>query len=76
MPQKRFSLEAQPNRLPQPPVPQSLMTGFVLCPLAQLPPMSTQQLMLQQMLYHQAFQEAQAVCRPSILERDLLAVWN
>jgi hypothetical protein len=27
-------------------------------------------------LYEWAFNEAQAVARPSILERDLLGVWN
>jgi hypothetical protein len=34
-----------------------------------------QWLMLQQ-LYQAAFAQAQAVARPSLLERDLLAVWN
>jgi hypothetical protein len=30
----------------------------------------------QQQIYQMAYQEAQAVARPSILERDLLGVWN
>jgi hypothetical protein len=38
--------------------------------------MSAQQSMCQQMIYRRAFEQAQAVARPSLLERDLLAVWN
>jgi hypothetical protein len=30
----------------------------------------------QQQIYRLAFEQAQAVVRPSILERDLLGVWN
>ncbi len=30
----------------------------------------------QQRLYQIAYQEAQAVVRPSLLERDLMGVWN
>jgi hypothetical protein len=29
-----------------------------------------------QQVYQMAFQQAQAVVRPSLLERDLLGVWN
>jgi hypothetical protein len=43
--------------------------SFLAYPVAALNP-------VQQWLYQKAFEEAQAVARPSILERDLLGVWN
>src|SRR5262245_4171243 len=52
---KRFTLEAEAIRMPQPYPQQSVMTGFVLCPLSMMPGMSIEQLMLQQMLYQRAF---------------------
>ena len=69
MSRARFRLPAPP---PTPPSPD----GFVLCPLACLPTMTPQQLAWQQALYQWAFEQAQAVVRPSLPERDLLAVWN
>ena len=45
--------------------------AFLLCPVMGLP---CQQ--WQQDVYAWAFAQAQAVVRPSILERDLLGVWN
>jgi hypothetical protein len=50
--------------------------SFVLCALGAFPGMAWQQWMCQQWLYMRAFEEAQAVVRPSLPERDLLAVWN
>jgi hypothetical protein len=41
-----------------------------------LPALTPEQWLWQQALYQWAFREAQAVVRPSLLERDLLAVWN
>jgi hypothetical protein len=64
--------EPEPILLPQPPVPVNA-GGFVLVPV---PLMSVQQWTFQQWLYQRAFEMAQAVARPSILERDLLGVWN
>jgi hypothetical protein len=47
------------------------------CPAPVLQTLQGQQLSRQQQqIYQLAFQEAQAVARPSILERDLLGVWN
>jgi len=64
---KRITTEPAPVILPRPPQtvqPQS----FLVCPVGLSP--------AQQWLYQKAFAEAQAVARPSILERDLLGVWN
>jgi hypothetical protein len=46
----------------------------MLCPVGF--GLSPEQKLCQQWLYLQAFQEAQRVAQPSILERDLLGVWN
>ncbi len=50
--------------------------GFFLCPLACLPFVPDAARLQQQALYEWAYQQAREVLRPSILERDLLAVWN
>jgi hypothetical protein len=50
--------------------------SFVLFPLAWLPQVTPEQLSLQQWIYQRAFEQAQAVVRPSLPERDLLGVWN
>jgi hypothetical protein len=47
--------------------------GFILCNVGCSHPMHS---WWQQELYRWALAQAQAVVRPSILERDLLAVWN
>ena len=54
-----------------PPIP-----AFVVVPLTCLPPLSPVQWAYQQALYQWAFDQAQRVVRPSIVERDLLGVWN
>ena len=72
---KRFAIEA-PVRLPQPPAPPAAPGGFILCPVASLPCQTPEQWRWQQCLYRWAFEQAQAVVRPSLPERDLLAVWN
>jgi hypothetical protein len=63
-------------RLPAPPPPTPAQEAFVLVPLSCLPPVSPEDTARQQALYQWAFNEAQAVVQPSILERDLLGVWN
>jgi hypothetical protein len=55
------------------PVPPALAGGFILCSVPCSHPL---QGWWQQELYRWALAEAQAVVRPSILERNLLAVWN
>ena len=49
--------------------------GFMLCPPALLP-VEPASLCAWQGIYQLAFQQAQAVVRPSLLERDLHANWN
>jgi hypothetical protein len=51
-------------------------TAFLLCPVVCLPVWSPAQGQWQQSLYDWAFAQARAVVRPSLPERDLLAVWN
>jgi hypothetical protein len=72
----RFRNLVETWRLPQVPAPRASHTGFMACPAALvLNPFFIQSLW-QRQVYERAFREAQAVVRPSILERDLLGVWN
>jgi hypothetical protein len=48
----------------------------MVCPVQNLPPCPPGQENAVRALYEWAFAQAQAVVRPSILERDLLGVWN
>ena len=48
--------------------------GFLLLPIANT--LETPFMVWQRQVYEQAFKEAQAVVRPSILERRLLECWN
>ena len=50
--------------------------GFVLIPVSCLPAASLEQRQAQQRDYQWAWTQAQGVLRPSLPERDLLAVWN
>ena len=75
MPRKRFLGQAEAIRLPQPHPQPISPTSFAFCPLP-WPDMTLGQVLLQQWLYLRALEEAQAVLRPSLPERDLLAVWN
>ena len=63
-------------RLPSPPPAAPAADAFILLPLACLPPATPEQLARQKELYAWALAEAQAVVGPSVLERDLLGVWN
>lgn len=70
----RFTFPEQDRfRLPQPPAPQMTPAGFVACLVPIFDGQSAEQL---NWIYQQAFEKAQAVARPSILERDLLGFWN
>jgi hypothetical protein len=75
MPHNRFATKMQ-FPLPQPPAPTWTPQTFVLCPLPFPQAVSAAQWAVQQWVYQCAFEQAQAVVRPSILERDLLGVWN
>jgi hypothetical protein len=72
----RFLKEAEVIRMPQPPAPEIPPHAFVLIPAVWFTGMTWQQWWWQQQLYRYAFEQAQAVVRPSLPERDLLAVWN
>ncbi len=62
---------------PQPvPEPTPSPSAFVLCPVVWFPAVSAAHGHWQQDLFRWALAQAQAVVRPSILERDLLGVWN
>jgi hypothetical protein len=50
--------------------------AFFLCPIGCLPPAPEACRLQQQALYEWAYQQAREVLKPSLLERDLLAVWN
>jgi len=65
--------ESEPMPLPQLPAPAANLCAFVLLPV---PFVSQEQWTAQQWIYQQALAAAQAVVRPSIIERDLLGVWN
>jgi hypothetical protein len=72
----RFSMSSEPIRLPRPAAPLPSPAAFMLCPAAAFPGYCPESWPLQQWLYEHAFALAQEVVRPSLLERDLLGVWN
>ncbi len=75
MNRKRFDTKAEAVSLPHPPVPARHPPGVGLFPTGWLPA-ALAHLAWQQWRYRPAFEQAQAVVRPSLPERDLLAVWN
>jgi hypothetical protein len=62
--------------MPEPPQPEVRPDSFILCPFGTFPGATPEQCLWQQWLYLRAFEQARAVVRPSLPERDLLAVWN
>ena len=60
----------------RPTTPAPTADAFMTVPQSALPPVSAEHAAWQKELYAWALAEAQAVVRPSILERDLLGVWN
>jgi hypothetical protein len=74
----------QPSRLPGPsaiyhlPAPSAapVPAAFVVCPLVLVSNTNILHQLWQEAVYRLAYEQAQAAARPSILERDLLAVWN
>jgi hypothetical protein len=61
---------------PQPPIPVPASGSFVACPAALVQALSPAQHLWQCSLYQLAFEQAQAMARPSIVERDLHSCWN
>jgi hypothetical protein len=76
MGQHRLKGQLAEYRLPQPPLPQLPIGSFVLCPIILCQGFTMMQQSCQWMVYQLAFEQAQAVVRPSLPERDLLGVWN
>jgi hypothetical protein len=68
--------DAEIYPLPRPPLPGITPTGFMMCPVSFQCGPNSQQWQCLQSLYQYAFEQAQAVARPSLPERDLIAVWN
>jgi hypothetical protein len=60
--------------LPKPPDPEVRPKAFMLCPIFFVSGQTQEQWQL--WIYQRAFEQAQAVVRPSLPERDLLAFWN
>ena len=75
MHQHRFAEHFENYRLPEPRVALS-PDGFMACPVLVLQSVPWHQLVWQNEIYQLAFQQTQAELRPSLPERDLLAVWN
>jgi len=73
MERHRMRGEIGPVLLPRPAVPAFSVSGFMLW---YVPCGDSAHGLWQQELYRRALAEAQAVVRPSLPERDLLAVWN
>jgi hypothetical protein len=75
MQRHRFAEQLNQNRSPRTQAQAIDLKAFCACPLClvQSAPAAMQ---WQQRIYQIAFAEAQAVVRPSLLERDLLGVWN
>ena len=69
----RLRTEPPPTRLPQPPAANPTPAGFVCCPHSVASP---EYWLAVQWIYLLAFEQAQAVVRPSLPERDLCGVWN
>ena len=63
-------------RLPRPAEPQVTATGFSACPAVLLHGMNSAQLAATFSIYRLALEQARIEARPSLLERDLLGVWN
>jgi hypothetical protein len=72
----RFLEQLDQRRLPRPQAQPVSATGFCLCPLSLVMGGSGAAWLWHRQLYQRAFEEAQAVVRPSLPERDLLGVWN
>jgi hypothetical protein len=68
--------EAEAYRVPQAPPPTITPGSFIVCPFAITQTWSAAQQSFQSSLYQVAWEQARAVVQPSLLERDLLGVWN
>jgi hypothetical protein len=72
----RFANQTERYHLPSLLAPAFAPGSFIACPLALCQGLTVAQLLGQAAVYQLAFEQAQATLRPSLPERDLLAVWN
>ena len=72
----RIAMEADYYRLPQPPEPRIEIGSFQVCPTSVLCTCTPEQMNGAIQLYHWAFEQAKAVARPAVIERELFALWN
>jgi hypothetical protein len=72
----RLAAEAEYYCLPEPPAPPVAPDGFAYLPVTMLAVTGAEQIVSMLYAYACALAHAQAVVRPSLPERDLLAVWN
>jgi hypothetical protein len=63
-------------RLPRLAEPQITLSGFSAYPAVLLQGLSSSQVGAIFSIYHLAFEQARIDARPTLLERDLLGVWN
>ena len=68
--------EGEIVRLPTPPAPDIAAGAFMPCPFGAAPAADPVLWLCQQALYRWALEQAEAVARPSVLERDLVGAWN
>ena len=72
----RLGREVEFDRLSDPVGSGASSAAFIMVPAGCFQGLSVDQLIWQHSIYRMAFEQAQAAARPSLLERDLLAVWN
>jgi hypothetical protein len=74
--QNRLQSQVQTHRTPRPQEPVPAWNGFMFYPFSWWQSGSIEQQQIQQRIYQIAWENAQAMTRPSLPERDLFAVWN
>jgi hypothetical protein len=65
-----------PNRLPRSQEPVISPSGFLFYPSSWWQRGNMEHQQMQQRIYEIAWENAKAMARPSLLERDWLAMWN
>jgi len=72
----RLAPEADYYRLPEPPAPTIHPGSFLVCSVAVIPGCTTGLWTGMQQVYVYAFEQALALARPSLLDRNPFAFWN
>ncbi len=63
-------------RLPQPPPQEITPAGFCACPVVLMQGLTGGEMIARMAAYQLAYEQAQIEAAPSLIERDLLGVWN